>query len=114
MIDTIRKILGMGNKVDLAALVADGAVILDVRTRGEYGAGHIRGSVNVPIGDIKEEVPKKFKYHNRHIVTCCASGVRSALAKAELESLGYTNVHNGGGWANLLDTMNRTKGKHAA
>ena len=38
----IKKILGIGPKVDLSELVKEGAIILDVRTKGEYGSGHIR------------------------------------------------------------------------
>jgi rhodanese-related sulfurtransferase len=35
------------------------------------------------------------------IITCCASGMRSASAKGILKSKGFTNVHNGGGWSSL-------------
>ena len=44
---------------------------------------------------------KHLKDKNRPIITCCASGARSAMAKRLLKSQGYTQVYNGGGWNRL-------------
>ena len=41
MINTIKKILGIGKKVDYAQLLKEGAVIVDVRSKGEFEGGHI-------------------------------------------------------------------------
>ena len=38
---------------------------------------------------------------NKPIITCCASGMRSAAAKNILKSNGYQTVYNGGSWASL-------------
>jgi rhodanese-related sulfurtransferase len=38
---------------------------------------------------------------NKTVITCCASGMRSASAKSILKSAGYQDVHNGGGWSSL-------------
>ena len=38
---------------------------------------------------------------NVPLITCCASGMRSASGKSTLISMGYTEVHNGGGWMSL-------------
>ena len=47
MINTIKNMLGLGPKVDYAELVKQGAVIIDVRTKGEYaGDSRIRNSDN--------------------------------------------------------------------
>ena len=45
MITTLKALLGFGPKTDFAELVKDGATILDVRTKGEYAGGHIKGSI---------------------------------------------------------------------
>ena len=91
--------LGLGPKTDYKQLMAGGAIIIDVRTKGEFAGGHIKGSVNIPLnllagnlGKIKKDVP---------IITCCASGMRSASAKSILKSNGFTEVYNGGGWSGL-------------
>ena len=85
-------------QVDYKQLVKDGAVIVDVRTVGEYKTGHIKNSVNIPLSDIQRSLNKIPK--NKTIITCCASGMRSGSAKQILISNGYT-VQNGGGWSSL-------------
>jgi len=100
MISTIKKILGIGPKVDIGALIAKGALIIDVRSKGEYAGGHVNGSLHIPLDQLMDNL-KKLKSKDQPIITCCASGMRSASAKRLLKSLGYTNVHNGGSWSGL-------------
>jgi phage shock protein E len=100
MINTIKKILGMGPAVNYADLVKQGAIILDVRSKGEYASGHIKGSINISVDTLSSNLVK-LKDKNKTIITCCASGMRSASARGILKSNGYTDVHNGGGWNSL-------------
>lgn len=100
MINTIKNLLGFGPKVDYAELVSQGAIILDVRSKGEYAGGHIKGSMNISVDTLNSNLAK-LKDKNKPIITCCASGMRSASAKSILKSNGYTNVHNGGAWSSL-------------
>lgn len=88
-----------GKSADYAQLVKDGAVILDVRTPGEYAGGHIKGSKNIPLQSIQQNLSKIPK--DKVIITCCASGMRSGSAKSILLSSGFKEVHNGGGWMSL-------------
>ncbi len=104
MINTIKKLLGFGPTVDYADLVKQGAVILDVRSKGEYSGGHIKGSINVSVDTLSNNLAK-LKDKNKTIITCCASGMRSASAKSILKSNGYTNVYNGGGWSSLKNKI---------
>jgi len=99
MIETLKKLFGIAPKADFAELVKAGAIIIDVRTKGEYAGGHIRGSVNIPLDKLVSNLNKLKK--NKDIITCCASGSRSASAKGILTSHGFTNVHNGGSWFSL-------------
>ena len=100
MISTIKNMFGMGPKVEYAQLVKDGAIILDVRSKGEFDGGHIQGSINISVDKLAANLDK-LKDKNKVIITCCASGMRSASAKGILESKGYTKVYNGGGWSSL-------------
>ena len=104
MIQTIKNLLGIGPKVDYAELVKNGAVILDVRTKGEYSGGHIRGSINIPLDTLSNNLNKLKK--DKPIITCCASGMRSASAKSILKSHGFKDVYNGGGWSSLNNKIN--------
>ena len=88
-----------GKSVDYAQLVKDGALILDVRTPGEYAGGHIKGSKNIPLQSLQQNLSKIPK--DKVIITCCASGMRSGSAKSMLLSNGFKEVHNGGGWMSL-------------
>lgn len=99
MINTIKKLLGIGPKVDYAALVKQGAIILDVRSKGEYQGGHIKGSINISVDSLSSNLNKLNK--DKPIITCCASGMRSANAKSVLKSNGFSAVYNGGGWSSL-------------
>lgn len=100
MIGALKKLFGIGPKVDFGELVKQGGIILDVRTKAEYTGGSIKNSINIPLDQLSKNL-SKFKDKNAPIITCCASGMRSASAKGVLKANGFTNVHNGGGWMSL-------------
>jgi len=99
MIGIIKKLFGMGPKVDLGAMIASGATIIDVRTAGEYAGGHIKGSVNIPLASLQGQLSKLKK--DKPVITCCASGMRSSSARAMLQANGFKEVYNAGSWFNL-------------
>ena len=84
---------------DLQALKASGAQIVDVRTPGEFGLGHLPGSVNIPLDQFQARLGEIDPA--RAVLLCCASGVRSGMAKTILEKAGHTQVHNAGPWTRL-------------
>ena len=102
MIQALKNLLGIGPKVDFKELVKNGAIIVDVRTKGEYGGGNIKGSVNIPLDTLENNLSKLKK--DKVIITCCASGMRSASAKSILNSNGY-EAYNGGGWMSLQNKI---------
>ena len=85
--------------VDYAQLIREGAVIVDVRTKGEYNGGHLSSSINIPLDTLKSSMSKLNK--NKPVITCCASGMRSASAANMLRSEGFEKVYNGGSWSSL-------------
>ena len=99
MIKFLKKLFGIVPQVDFAQLYKDGAIIIDVRSKGEYAGGHIKNSQNIPLNNL----PNHFSKLNKDsvIITCCASGMRSAQAKSMLLSNGLKTVYNGGGWISL-------------
>jgi phage shock protein E len=92
-----------GKKVNLQEVISNGAVILDVRTKGEYQSGHLRNSINIPVDNLPQNLKKLNK--NKPIITCCASGARSASARNILKSNGFEQVYNGGSWSSLKKYM---------
>lgn len=97
MIDILKKLFKT-NSPDLKKLMDEGATVLDVRTKGEYVSGHVKGSLNIPLNTLEQNIKKLDK--SKVVITCCASGMRSGTAKSILESHGFT-VYNGGGWINV-------------
>lgn len=103
MSNFISKLFG-SDKTDFNELVKGGALLLDVRTPNEYARDHIDGAVNIPVDQLSQQL-NQLKDKNRHIITYCASGNRSAKAKIILDSSGYINVHDGGGFHSLINKI---------
>lgn len=95
----LKKLLGLNSKTDFDELMNRNAQIIDVRTSTEFSTGHIKGAINIPLSLVSENLSKIKK--DRPIITCCASGMRSASAKSLLVSYGFKEVYNGGGWMSL-------------
>jgi phage shock protein E len=72
-------------------LVADGALLLDVRSPEEYVAGHVEGARNVPVQAIARAV---WGDPNRPVVVYCQSGMRSRRAAGLLRERGFTSVYD--------------------
>ncbi len=92
----IRKIFGLGPKVDYHELLENGAILIDVRTPAEFSQGNVKGSKNVPLDTINNKV-KKIEQLQKPIVLCCRSGMRSGQATAILKRNGI-EAYNGGPW----------------
>tara|TARA_B100000809_G_scaffold73340_1_gene71122 strand:+ start:5068 stop:5367 length:300 start_codon:yes stop_codon:yes gene_type:complete len=92
----IRKIFGLGPKINYQELLKNGAVLIDVRSPGEYAQGKVSGSQNIPLNKIDEEL-KKLKELNKPILLCCASGIRSGRAASILKQNGI-EAYNVGSW----------------
>jgi phage shock protein E len=86
-------------KPDFAALIAAGAQIIDVRTKGEFQGGHLKRSQNIPLQSLQTQLGKVKK--DKPVIVCCASGMRSASAARLLKSNGFSEVYNAGGWTAL-------------
>lgn len=104
MINTIKNLFGLGTQTDYAGLIKKGAIIVDVRSKIEYQSGHIKGSVNIPLDQLGNNLAR-LKNKSAPVITCCASGMRSASARSMLLSMGYQQVYNGGGWSSLQNKL---------
>lgn len=102
MLSFIKKLFGA--PTDLAPLLTKGAKVVDVRSESEYKAGHILGSGNIPLNKLNSEI-STIKKWNVPVITVCASGTRSAMAKQILLKAGI-EVYNGGSWLNVKNKYN--------
>ena len=91
--------MGLGPKVDVKELVSNGASIIDVRTSGEFKAGHPKNAINIPLDQISNKV-SKVQSMKQPIVVCCQSGMRSGQAARILKSNGI-EAYNAGSWTKL-------------
>ena len=73
-----------------------GAFLVDVRTAAEFAEGSVAGAVNIPLGNISQQLGK-FK-NKSAVVVFCRSGSRRSLAKSVLEKNGIEHVINGRTW----------------
>ena len=74
-------------------LVDGGALLLDVRSPGEFGSMHIPGATNIPVQELKGRLGE-LGAKDRDIVLYCASGMRSGGAAGMLRGAGFTSVHD--------------------
>lgn len=89
--------------------IANGAIVLDVRTVEEYATGHIDGSINISLGTIRDRYTELDT--NKTYITCCSHGLRSVKVVSLLKERGFKNVFNGGSWTDLEKIVKEQKAK---
>ncbi len=87
-------------KIDYKTLIAEGAIVIDVREIYEFEGGNAPGSINIPLTHLSAKMPSLDK--SKVIITCCASGMRSASARTTMLREGFAEVHNAGSWKALV------------
>ena len=69
------------------------ALVVDVRSDGEFRQGHIINALNVPEKELDSRLDKLEKYKQTPIITVCRTGQFSAKAGAALRRQGFERVH---------------------
>jgi len=93
------RLLGRKSKVNYKEIYDAGAIIIDVRTKGEFSHGNVKGSVNVPLDKINDRI-NEIKGENKAVIAVCKSGMRSGQAASVLKRNGV-EAYNGGSWTSL-------------
>ena len=99
MFEIFKKLFSQKESSQLENRIKEGAFLVDVRNPDEFLSAHVKGSVNIPLGQIQNQLDK-FEDKN-HIIVFCRSGMRSSQAKSILEQNGFVNVINGGSWKSI-------------
>ena len=74
-------------------MVADGAILLDVRSPQEHAGSHLPEAVNIPVDQLDMHLDDVRQF-NRPVVVYCASGMRSNKAAGILRSADIQDVHD--------------------
>lgn len=87
-------------QLDVASLLttppAERPLLLDVRTAEEFAAGHIPGSINIPVDELRSRINQLPK--NREIAAYCQVGQRGYLATRILKPSGFAAMNISGGY----------------
>jgi rhodanese-related sulfurtransferase len=94
----LRGFLGKVAPLEAQRIVADGGRLVDVRSPAEHRAGHIRGSTNIPVGELGSRL-SELGDKSQPVVVYCASGMRSASAASLLRRSGFQKVYDLGAMA---------------
>ena len=104
MLQLLKRVFSKKPKVNYKDLVKNGAIILDVRTKSEYQAGHIKDSMHISIDQLDKSLDK-LSNKSKPVIAVCASGMRSKAAASLLKASGYTNVYDAGSWKHLKEAI---------
>ena len=79
--------------------LAQGALVIDVRSPEEFRSGHVPDAINLPLGQLRESLPRRVKDKNQVLLLHCLSGGRSGIARGQARRLGYPKTFNLGSYA---------------
>jgi rhodanese-related sulfurtransferase len=88
-------------------LMNQGALVIDLRGKDPYDAGHIGEARNIPMGELESQADSLKKWHDRPVIAYCDTGRDSAVAARALQKLGFSKVFTlaGGLSAWIRDNM---------
>ncbi len=69
-------------------------LLIDVRTDGEFGMGHIPGAVNIPHTELTGRLDEVRAHHEKGVILYCESGGRAGVAERILREAGLHNIRH--------------------
>ena len=87
----------LGTTVDFRALINEGAVVVDVRTKDEFRMGHAKKSINIPLHNLSNKLDQ---LRGKTVILVCRSGARSGRATSFLKNNGIDS-YNARAWQNV-------------
>jgi rhodanese-related sulfurtransferase len=95
-------LFGKKETINFKEIIQEGGVVIDVRTGNEFKSGHIKNAKNISVQQLSSQLNKLDP--KSPIITCCASGMRSASAVSILKKAGF-RAYNGGSWQSLQNKL---------
>ena len=87
----------------LTEILSQDAQIIDVRSMAEFSSAHAKGSLCLPLNELPNGMDSLDK--SKPTVLCCASGMRSGVAKGIFKKAGFENVQNAGSWRKVAQAL---------
>jgi phage shock protein E len=84
-----------------------GALVIDVRTAGEYSSGHLPKAINIPLDEIESSLPRRVKDKDQLLLLHCQGGSRSSAAVKKLNAMGYAKAFNLGSYGRAAGIVGR-------
>lgn len=116
--EILERVKGVGaiSASQAVLMMNQGALLLDVRGKDVYDAGHIGDARNVNESELASSADSFKKWREKNIIVYCDSGMRSAAAARTLGKLGFAKTYSlaGGldGWRkDNLPVVKSTSGK---
>jgi rhodanese-related sulfurtransferase len=75
-----------------------GALVIDVRGNGEYQERHLPCAINIPLGQLQQEITQRALDQEQPLLLHCLSGTRSGMGRRILKQAGYHHVFNLGSY----------------
>jgi rhodanese-related sulfurtransferase len=82
------------NSMQAVRMMNQGALVIDLRGKEAFDAGHIGDARNVPVAELESRVESLKKWRDKNVITYCDSGANGAGAARTLQQLGFTKVFN--------------------
>ncbi|MEI6674762.1 MAG: rhodanese-like domain-containing protein [Verrucomicrobiota bacterium] len=95
---------------DALACLKNGALVIDVRSPGEFASGHLPGAINLPLDELTTALPRRVPDKNQTLLLHCQSGMRSGIAKQKLKAMGYAYAYNLGSFSRAKDIVSNVDG----
>ena len=70
----------------------EGALLLDVRTPGEFASGHLPGAVNIPFDELPGRTEEIAEFRERGVIAYCESGRRAGIAEESLRAAAFPKI----------------------
>ncbi len=99
------KRLGLVSPATAREWLNKGALVIDVRSEGEFQQRHLPQAINIPLGRLDAEISRRAPDKEQAILLHCLSGTRSGMAQAQLKRMGYRHVFNLGSYGRAKNIL---------
>ncbi len=89
-----------------------GALVIDVRSEGEFQERHLPGTINIPLNRLGSEIARRAPNKAQPLLLHCLTGTRSGMGTSLLKRMGYQHVFNLGSYGRaqkVLETVGSPK-----